>query len=119
VSVRRAKLWKRSGGSVGYLVRLTDRALRDMQAIYERIQAESSDHAYAWFNGLADKIYSLAHHPDRGATTPESKRLRHLLHGTKPDIYRIIYVVDKRNHAVEVLHIRHGARAPFAPKGRR
>ncbi len=102
-----------------YLVRLTDRALQDMQAIYERIQAESSDEAYAWFNGLTDAMYSLTHHPDRGATTSESKKLRHLLYGTKPDIYRIIYAVDRRNRAVDVLHIRHGARAPFAPKGLR
>ncbi len=99
-----------------YLVRLTDRTLRDLQAIYERIQAESSDRAYAWFNGLADAIYSLSHYPDRGAHTPESKQLRHLIYGTKPDIYRIIYAVDKRNHAVDVLHIRHGARASFVPE---
>jgi hypothetical protein len=34
----------------------------------------------------------------------------------KPNIYRIIYAVDKRNAAVNVLHIRHGARNPLATK---
>jgi PHD/YefM family antitoxin component YafN of YafNO toxin-antitoxin module len=34
----------------------------------------------------------------------------------KPNIYRIIYAVDKRNAAVDVLHIRHGARNPLATK---
>jgi plasmid stabilization system protein ParE len=99
-----------------YLVRLTDRALRDMQAIYDRIQAQSSAHAHAWFNGLADAIDSLARHPERSAPTPESKKLRHLLYGPKPDTYRIIYAVDKRSHTVDILHIRHGRRLPFKPE---
>ncbi len=42
---------------------------------------------------------------------PESKKLRQLLFGKTPNIYRIIFAIDKRNHAVNVLHIRHGARA--------
>jgi toxin ParE1/3/4 len=100
-----------------YHVRLTDRALRDMQAIYERIQAESSGQANSWFNGLADAIYSLAHHPSRGATTPETKKLRHLLYGRKPHIYRIIYAIDRRGHSVDVVHIRHGARGPIRAGG--
>jgi toxin ParE1/3/4 len=88
-----------------------------MQAIHERIQAESSDQAYVWFNGLADKIYSLARYPEPGAPTPENRRPRHLLYGTRPDIYRVIYLVDRRERAVDVIHVRHGARAPFAPEG--
>ncbi len=46
----------------------------------------------------------------------ENKKLRHLLSGGKPNIYRIIYAVDKRIAAVNVLHIRHGARTPLATK---
>ena len=93
-----------------YLVRLSDRALRDLEAIYNFIEAETSEKAFAWFNDLTEKIYSLELQPERGALTPESKRFRHLLFGGKPDTYRIIYAVDKRNHAVNVLHVRHGAR---------
>jgi hypothetical protein len=52
--------------------------------------------ASAWFNGLEVLIYSLEEHPNRGAITPESKKLRHLLCGNKPHIYRVIYAVDGR-----------------------
>jgi plasmid stabilization system protein ParE len=99
---------------VPYLVRLTDRALRDLEAIYEFIEADTSGKAFAWFNDLAEAIYSLERFSERGAVVPESKKLRQLLFGTKPSTYRIIYVVDKRNRVVNVLHIRHGARAALS-----
>ncbi|PYU70809.1 MAG: hypothetical protein DMG52_24255 [Acidobacteria bacterium] len=50
-----------------YLVRLADRALRDIEAIYEFIQAAASERAAAWFNGFAEEIYSLERFPERGA----------------------------------------------------
>jgi plasmid stabilization system protein ParE len=96
-----------------YLVRLTDRALRDMEFIYELVQADASERAFAWFNDLAEAIYSLERYPERGAVTPESRKLRHLLFGKKPTTYRVIYTVDKRHADVSILHIRHGARAPL------
>ena len=58
-----------------YLVRLTNRALRDIEAIYEFIQAGSSEGAFAWFNGLAEAIYTLERFPGRGAVIPEDKKL--------------------------------------------
>ena len=96
-----------------YLVSLTDRALRDMELIYEFVQADSSERALVWFNDLGEAIYSLERYPERGAVTPESKKLRHLLFGKKPTTYRVIYAMDKRHAAVSILHIRHGARAPL------
>ncbi len=97
-----------------YLVRLADRALWDMEAIYEFIEADASERAFAWFNDLAETIYSLERFPERGEVVPESKKLRHLLFGRKPNTYRIMYAVDKRNRVVNVLHIRHGARAALS-----
>ncbi len=97
-----------------YLVKLAGRALRDMEAIYNSVEADDSEHAFAWFNGLAKTIYSLERFPGRGTVTPENKNLRHLLFGKKPSIYRIIYSVDERNHMVNVLHIRHAARAALS-----
>jgi mRNA-degrading endonuclease RelE of RelBE toxin-antitoxin system len=58
----------------------------------------------------------LQQYPNRGTFIPENKKLRHLLFGGKPNIYRIIYAVDKRNAAVNVLQIRHGARTPLPTK---
>jgi toxin ParE1/3/4 len=102
-----------------YLVRLSDRALRDLEAIFGFIEADSSESAFSWFNDLAEAIYSLERLPERGAVTPEDKKLRHLLFGKKPNTYRIIYAADKRKNAVTVLHIRHSARAPLSkePEG--
>lgn len=67
------KLWKLSAEIMRYLVRLADRALRDMEAIYEFIHAEASENAFAWFNDLAREIYSLERFPERGAVIPESR----------------------------------------------
>jgi plasmid stabilization system protein ParE len=58
-----------------YLVRLTDRALRDMEAIYEFIEAGSSESAFVWFNALAEAVYSLERFPERGAVTPGSSTI--------------------------------------------
>lgn len=96
-----------------YQVRLTDRALWDLEAIYEFIEADSSETAFAWFNALAEAIYSLEQFPERGPVIPEDKKLRHLVFGKKPSTYRIIYALDKPINAVDILHIRHGARAPL------
>jgi toxin ParE1/3/4 len=85
-----------------------------MEAIYEFIEADASERAFAWFNDFAETIYSLERFPERGAVVPESKKLRHLLFGRKPSTYRIIDAVDKRNRVVNVLHIRHGARAALS-----
>jgi toxin ParE1/3/4 len=101
---------------MAYHVELMPRADRDLRDIYWRIHADDSPQAFAWFNGLEAMIYSLDKHPSRGAVTPESSKLRHLLYGAKPHVYRIIYAIDERNRKVSVLHIRHGARDSFAPQ---
>jgi toxin ParE1/3/4 len=96
---------------MAYLVRLTGRAAGDLEAIYGFIEPDASEHAFAWFNELSRAIYSLERFPERGSVVPENKKLRQLVFGKKPNTYRIIYTVDKRTHALKVLHIRHGARA--------
>lgn len=64
----------------------------------------------SWFKGLEEVIYSLEHHPTRAPTTTEDRKLRHLLYGKKPHVYRIIYEIEQRPLLVNVLHIRHGSR---------
>lgn len=94
---------------MAYRVRLSDRALRDVEIIYEYVQAAESDRALDWFNGLEDAIYSLEKYPNRGGVTHERGNLRHLLYGRKDHIYRIIYRIDERRKAVTIFHIRHDA----------
>jgi len=99
-----------------YHVSLTLRAEYDLEDIYQTIHADSSPRAFAWFNALENRIYSLEHFPDRGAITRENKGLRQLLYGKKPHIYRIIYSVDHHAQVVTILHIRHRARQAFTQK---
>ena len=89
------------------------RAQRDLSGIYARIGGRSSDAAGTWYRGLREAIRTLGKNPNRCPTTSEDPGLRHLLHGGKPHIYRVIYRVLEKQKQVHVLHIRHGARQEF------
>ena len=69
--------------------------------------------ALKWYLGLSSAILTLEAHPIRCPVTSENDKLRHLLYGNKPHIYRVIYRVLESKKLVEVLHIRHGARRRF------
>jgi len=98
---------------MAYRVKITPRAERDLIEIYAWIGAESSDSALAWYNGLREAISTLRYFPNRCPTTPENRRLKHLLYGHKPNLYRVIYRVVESEKGVEVVHIRQGARDEF------
>ena len=95
---------------MAYLVKLMPRAQRDLALLFEYVHAEESAAAFRWYQGLKHEILTLERNPNRCPVAPESKKLRHLLYGRKPHIYRVIYRVLERKKQVEVLHIRHGAR---------
>jgi plasmid stabilization system protein ParE len=97
-----------------YRVELTARASRNLRRTFRLINAEGSPQAFAWFNALEAAILSLDQHPERCPATSENKRLRHLLFGSKPNVYRVIFAIEERARVVNVLHIRHGARRPLA-----
>jgi plasmid stabilization system protein ParE len=99
---------------VAYLVSINARAQRDLAALYDTIDAGSSDAARRWYAGLNQAILDLEDHPYFWPMTYEARRLRHILYGRKPhSIYRVIYRVLEKRKVVEVLHIRHGARSQF------
>lgn len=98
---------------MAYVVRIANRAERDLGALYDFIHAAESMAALRWYEGLKRAILSLATHPHRCPATPENHRLKHLLYGGKPHVYRVIYRVNDRQKQVDVLHIRHGARQRF------
>ncbi len=98
---------------MAYLVKLMPRAERDLESLYVAIDAADSGHARNWYVGLRAAILSLRELPNRYPTTPENRRLRHLLYGHKPSVYRVIFRVRNKPRTVEILHIRHGARRPF------
>src|SRR5262245_50518380 len=91
---------------MAYRVELTDRALRDLSIIYERIRAESSKQAARWFDRFEKAIFSLEKYPYRAQITHVNPNVRHILYGRKPYVYRIIFHVDDKTATVHVLHIR-------------
>jgi len=95
---------------MAYLVRIASRAERDLASLYGKINAADSTAARRWYEGLKWAILSLAERPNRCPVTPENKKLRHLLYGRKPHVYRVVCHVNERQKHVDVLHIRHGAR---------
>jgi toxin ParE1/3/4 len=96
-----------------YRVRIMPRAQRDLSGIYDWIGALSSEAALAWYQGLRDAIRSLRNTPNRCPVTPEDRNLKHLLYGSKPHVYRVIYRILEKPKQVDVLHIRHAARQEF------
>jgi plasmid stabilization system protein ParE len=100
---------------MAYLVNITLRAERDFVSLYHEIHAGESDAALKWYRGLKEAVLSLEERPNRCPATPEKPQLRHLLYGTKPHIYRVIYRVMEKQKRVDILHIRHGARTKLKP----
>ena len=98
---------------MGYLVNLTARADRDLDDLYDGINAEYSDAVLSWYMGFKEAILTLEDQPKRCPLTPESDKFRHLLYGNKPHIYRAIFRVLEKKKRVDVLHLRHGARQRF------
>jgi toxin ParE1/3/4 len=99
-----------------YRVEVTTRASHDLDSIYQYIQAADSRHAATWFNGLYTALQSLSEMPHRAPAIRENPSQHHLLYGTKPHIYRIIYFIDDTKRQVTILSIRHRARSVFEAK---
>ena len=95
---------------MAYLVNITARAESDLVQLYWEINAENSAAALKWYHRLKKGILNLERHPNRCPIFRAKGKLRHLLYGHKPYIYRVIYRVLEKRKQVEVLHIRHGAR---------
>ena len=89
------------------------RAERDLKRIFFSIDASSSGSAFKWYAGLREAIRSLREFPLRCPMIPENRKFRHLLYGTKPHVYRVIFRVAEKRREVEIVHIRHGARSAF------
>jgi toxin ParE1/3/4 len=100
-----------------YRVELTVRAEQDLNRIYDRISAHDSAAAALWYFGLEEAIRTLRSFPRRCPLAPESKmsnrEWRHLLYGSKPGVYRVIYDIDESRRLVRVRTVRHAARIEY------
>jgi toxin ParE1/3/4 len=102
---------------MAYRVELTVRAEQDLQDLFDRIEADDSPAAALWYFGLEDAIRSLGSLPRRCPIAHESKmrkaELRHLLYGSKRDVYHVIYDIDEPQKLVRVRAVRHSAMDEF------
>jgi plasmid stabilization system protein ParE len=98
---------------MAYLIDITDRAMRDLDSVFEVIHAGDSEAALKWYRELYEAILTLEKLPRRCPSTRENLQLRNLLYGHKPHVYRVIYRILEKQKQVEVLHVRHGARREF------
>ena len=99
-----------------FRVETTVAAAQDADAILEWLLSQHAGEAgMRWFLALQDAIASLAAFPERCPLAPESTvfpfEVRHLLYGSTPHVYRILFTIEDRT--VYVLHIRHGRRQPL------
>jgi plasmid stabilization system protein ParE len=78
--------------------------------LYTHLSVESSQAAWRWFDGLQQSILTLETDPIRCSTIPEDGRLRHLLYGRSPHVYRVIFRINEKKRSVEVVSVRHGRR---------
>ena len=97
-----------------YIVEFAARAARDLEILYMEKNAAESQAAARWYNGLEQAVDAIALFPNRFPLAPEARgakqKLRHLLYGKMPHVYRVIYEVEESRQTVWVLTIRHGAR---------
>jgi plasmid stabilization system protein ParE len=101
---------------MAYRVSVSARAKRDLDRILAwLLKQDAGDAGLRWFRGMQDAVASLEHLPTRCALAPEDElfsfELRHLLYGSKPHVYRVLFAVQ--DDVVSVLHVRHGQRAPL------
>jgi toxin ParE1/3/4 len=98
--VRRERSSTIFAANTTYLVELTARAAPDLEIVYREKNATESDAAARWYKGLEKSVYAIAQFPQRCPLAPEARKvkrkLRHLLNGKKPHVYRAIYEVDER-----------------------
>lgn len=71
--------------------------------------------AERWFAGLLLALERLTRFPRRFAFAPEERVLRRGIRQSIVGRYRVLFTVDDEACVVNVLHVRHGARAPFEP----
>ena len=98
---------------MAYRVEFTVRAARDLDYLYQEVNAPESISAARWYNGLENAIDTLERFPHRCPLAPEGRTarlsLRHLLYGKRPRVYRVIYEIYEPQRTVRILTIRHWA----------
>lgn len=97
---------------MAYRAKIAASAERDLALIFVAINAGESRAAREWHLGPG---VLRTPRPEALPGNAETQRSVTSLYGNKPHVYRAIFRVNDARKIVEVLHVRHGARAPFKP----
>ena len=93
---------------------ITDRALADLRDIRDYIAKSSPANATRMLERLLAEFDAIEATPEAFGVAPEDDCVPFTLRQFVVKPYRVLYrVVDKR---VDILHVRHGARAPVTPE---
>jgi plasmid stabilization system protein ParE len=100
-----------------YAVRITSRALREVNQVVQWISERSERAARVWHEQILAAAESLELNPKRCSLAPESEwfgaEVRQHFFGKRRGIYRILFEI--RGRTVYILRIRHGARRLLEP----
>jgi toxin ParE1/3/4 len=93
-----------------YRVRITPRALSDLESIFHRIETDSPQNAGKMIRALVDAIDGLDMMPYR-FNVPRTGPVRGRQVRSMPvRPYLVRYRIDEKRRAVFILRVRHGAR---------
>lgn len=102
---------------MAHSVRITARALREIDAALEWLSGRSRAAAVRWHRQILTAIRSLEDSPERCGLAPESAwypgEVRQLLYGKRRGVYRVLFEV--RGTTVYVLRVRHSAQDLLGP----
>jgi plasmid stabilization system protein ParE len=104
---------------VPHSVRISRRALREIDAALAWLAERSRAAADRWHGRLLEAIRSLEDNPGRCPLAPEDEcyeggELRQFLHGKRRGVYRILFEV--RGDVVYILRVRHSAQDLLKPE---
>jgi plasmid stabilization system protein ParE len=103
---------------MAHSVRITARAVREIDETLEWLSERSQASAVRWHGRLLEAIRSLGNNPERCGLAPENDwypgDLRQLLHGKGRGVYRILFEV--RGDTVYILRVRHSAQNLLEPE---
>ena len=93
---------------MSYRVVITARALQDLQGIRDYIAKRSPENAARFLEKLLASFDSIEASPQAFGRAIEDELVPYTLHQYVVKPYRVLYRVEGR--AVQILHVRHGAR---------
>ena|SRR5258706_14396639 len=96
--------------AVQYVVRITPRALKDLQDIFDYIAKDSPQNAAGMISRLLAAIRELDHLPFRHPVPRRGRRRSALFRCMPVGNYLVTYRIEKAARVVRVVDVRHGAR---------